>query len=334
MPISRIHSYLVYPSKNEESQPTPSGTEVEDSKLHRMLTTLYDSADRECDIPIIFRHDEDGRQQNPCRELIVAYVQKPTIDRGRRLAERLQSVSTHRSGLGLLFLIVGHDGSDHRLVLSRFPADSGVIAEENAGRLSVDFIEKVFMKNVKAYKSALYAHGSLDAGFWKGFAVDRQISGPHEMSEYWIGDFLQSDLRTTAAAGTKRLATAIVGAIRSTDSPTLKSELIAAVQLLRNQTGRRSARRFLERLGISDRAFAAIERGYSRGALLDEPFQIDADELGRHAAYRAVELDNGGMLLAEEPRFEDVFKRESLNAERVRFSTEGRIVDESLRKTK
>ena len=214
MPINRIHSFLVYPAKNEETRPAISGTAVNEGKLVEMLSTLYNSAESECDIPIIFRHDEEGRQQNACRNSVVAYVRNPTLAHGRLIAERLQAVSTHRSGLGLLFLIKGTSGRDQKLVLSRFPADSGVIAEEDAGQLSVDFIERVFMKNVKTYKSALYAHASLEAGFWKGFAVDRQISGPQEMSEYWIGEFLMSDLRTTAAAGTKRLATAIVVALR------------------------------------------------------------------------------------------------------------------------
>src|ERR1041384_7754219 len=132
-----------------------------------------------------------------------------TIPRGRLIANRLQAVSTHRSGLGLLFLMKGDVNGEHRLVISRFPADQGVIAEEHAERLSVEFVERVFMKSAKAYKSVMYSAETPEDGYWQGRAVYLQISGPRELSDYWIREFLISELRTTGPAGTKRLAIAI-----------------------------------------------------------------------------------------------------------------------------
>ena len=104
--------------------------------------------------------------------------------------------------------------------------------------------------------------------------------------------------------------------------------------MLRNQPGRRSARAFLERLGLSNEALTAIESGFTRRTLMDEPFQIDRAELQRHITYKSVELDNGGVLIAEEARFSDVFHENVLNDRRVRYTTEGRIVDQDLRKSK
>jgi hypothetical protein len=47
-----------------------------------------------------------------------------------------------------------------------------------------------------------------------------------------------------------------------------------------------------------------------------------------------VELDNGAMLLAETARFERVFEIRQVAEGRTRYSTEGEIVKERLRKSK
>ncbi len=338
MPIERIHSFLVHPAKHAEEQPAISGTQISRrGPLYAMLTRVFNRAHDECDIEIVFRPDEEGHQQNECRDLVVAYAKEPSVPNGRLLASRLQVVSTHRSGLGLLFLMKGTVEGEHQLVISRFPADQGVIAEERAQQLSVEFIERVFMKSAKAYKSALYSSDSLQRGFWDGRAVDRQISGPRELSDYWIRDFLASELRTTGPAGTRRLAIALRDAIRSVDELGVREELISAASLLRGQHGqRRSARQMVDQLGLSQPAAVALEAAFPRPDLMDEVFQFDRDEFQRHAAYRAVELDNGGLLIAEDSRFAQVFQQEvvSIDDRRVRYTTEGHVIDERLRKTK
>lgn len=339
MTIERVHSFLVHPAKNADEQPTIRGAAIpREGQLYDMLRGVYSRAREECDIEIVFRPDDQGHQQNACRDLVVAYAQTPGIATGRLLAARLQAVSTFRSGLGLLFLIKGSEAGRHQLVVSRFPADQGVIAEERAERLSVEFIERVFMKSAKAYKSALYVSDSFERGFWDGRAVDRQISGPRELSDYWIREFLLSELRTTGPAGTKRLAVALREAIRSMPELGVRQELIAAASLLRGQDGRRrSTRQLVGQLGLSDNAQRTLESKFPRMDLMDEVFQFDREEFERHAPFRAVELDNGGMMIAEDSHFAEVFRRETVGAadqRRVRYITEGRVVSEQLRKTK
>lgn len=338
MPIKRVHSFLVHPAKHVDEQPNISGAQIpHHGPLYGMLTSVFDRASAECDIEIVFRHDGKGQQNNECRDLLVEYARSPTVPNGRLVAERLQRVSTHRSGLGLLFLMKGEIGKNHQLVISRFPADQGVIAEERRQELSVEFIERVFMKSAKAYKSALYSSDSLARGFWDGSAVDRQISGPRELSDYWIREFLASELRTTGAAGTRRLALALRDAIKKTDRLSLRHELISAAGLLRGQDGRRrSARHLVERLGLTPEATELLQSAFPRADLMDEIFQFDSDEFQRNAPYRAVELDNGGVLIAQDAQFGDVFRYEVVDAskDRVRYVTEGRVVNESLRKNK
>jgi hypothetical protein len=338
MAIERVHSFLVHPAKNETEQPEIGGTDIpRRGSLFTMLTGVFERAPEECNIDIVFRAAPGGEQQNDCRDLLVAYALHPTIVKGRLIASSLQAVSTHRSGLGLLFLMKGQVDGEQRLVISRFPADQGVIAEEKKARLSVEFVERVFMKSARAYKSAIYSSDALEGGFWDGRAVDLQITGSRELSDYWIREFLLSELRTTGPAGTKRLAVALRDAIRSENDLGVKHELISAANLMRGQAGRRqSVRQLVRQLGLSEAASAALQAAFTRADLLDEVFQFDREEFERHTPYRAVGLDNGALLIAEDARFNEVFQEQPVNQAggQVRYITQGRVVDEELRKTK
>lgn len=339
MPIEHIHTYLVHPGKAAGAPPQIGGTMVPlEGKLFGLLGDIYAKSDHECDTDISFNQSADGKQQNPCRDLILQYLGGPTIVRGRHIAERLELITTHRSGLGLLFLIAGKEGRDHKIVISRFPADSGILAEENRQALTVEFLERVFMKSATAYKAALYRHSSLTSGFWTGKAVDKQInSRVVQLSNYWIAEFLDSDFRTTAAAGTRRLAIALRDAAKKSANVSVKSEIAAAVTLADGLKGRKlSIRDFQDQYGLSDAAKAAIANEIRVPALTDERFQFDLDEFKKQVAYRSVELDTGGMLTAQSNEFDKVFHREVLDEteQKVRYSTEGKVISEKLGKTK
>ena len=190
------------------------------------------------------------------------------------------------------------------------------------------------MKNAKAYKSAIYETQALSTGFHEGRAVDRQISGTHELSQYWINEFLASDLRTTAALGSRRLAEALRKAVNASQDPLLKHDLISVVRLLRNQDGKvRTAREFLRRLSVSRDGMRAVERAFKRPDLMDENFRFDVREFDQHISYRLVELHTGAMLMADDWKFDEIFQSQPAAAENtVRYSTEGEIVDQRYRK--
>ena len=350
--ISAIHSFLVQAAKHLDPQPTASGTMVPmQGQLFGMLQDLCDRAPSECNVEIMFRPSEEGTAKNDCRTCLEAYMRDPTLEHGRAIAERLQRVTTNRSGLGLLFLARAETADSHFLVISRFPAEQGVVAQEDADRLDVEFMERVFMKNAKAYKSVIYRTASLTAGFDEGRAVDRQLSGPRELSMYWTGDFLASDLRTTGRLGSKRLAEALRAAVNHTTDPVVKRELVSAAQLLRNQDGKtRSARAFLDRLGVTDQGMAAVVRALPRPELMDDVFRFRVAEFDRHIRYRMVELDTGAMLMADDARFDELFESEladngarlveqyksgsAVGEGMVRYSTVGRVIDQRYRKRK
>lgn len=338
MAIGRIHSFLVHPAKGEDQQPPIGGTSLpKEGLLNEMLTRIFDRAPTECDIAIAFRPDERGKRQNDCRDDFVRYIDAPTLPNGRRIAQRLQDATTHRSGLGLLFMVTGTTNSKTRLVVSRFPADQGILAEENREKLTVAFLERVFMKNAKAYKSVMYESDSTAKGFWDGRAVDRQISGPRELSDYWIREFLASELRTTGPAGTKRIAVALRSATRAAESLDARHELISAAGLLRNKDGKAvTGRKLVDQLGLSPEASEALAQQLPRPELMDETFIFEREEFEKHLMYRVVELDNGGMLITDDEDFEKVFEMTVVNEAEsvVRYETQGRVVDERLRKTK
>jgi len=54
-----------------------------------LLNGIYAKSDTECDVDITFSPTPDGKQQNDCRDLVLAYMSKPDLQKGRKIAERL-----------------------------------------------------------------------------------------------------------------------------------------------------------------------------------------------------------------------------------------------------
>jgi hypothetical protein len=339
MAIQHIHTYLVHPGKGSGADPRIGGTDVQfKGKLFQLLSDIYVKANKECDIEISFNRDSTGKQQNPCRDLVIEYLNGPTLARGRQIAERLERVTDRRSGLGLLFLITGEEDNAQKIVISRFPADSAILAEEDQRNLTVEFLERVFMKSARAYKAVTYQDSSLKSGFWLGQAIDKQINNQStKLSDYWIAEFLDSDFRTTSAAGTRRLAVALRNAARKSADVSVKTEIAAAVTLAQGLNGRRlNANEFVDHFGLSKPARQVVANAMKVPGLAEERFQFDWQEFSKQVAYRSVELDTGGTLTAESAAFEKIFHREVIDEgqQKVRFSTEGKVVSEKLGKTK
>jgi hypothetical protein len=188
--VQHIHTFLVHPGRGIQHNAIVGTSVPLTGAMFNLLDGVYQKSDHECDVDIKFRPTADGKQQNDCRDLIVTYVNGPTLPRGRAIAERLAVNTDGRSGLGLLFLIAGKEGQAHKLVLSRFPTDSAIYVDENTSALTVEFLERVFMKNKFSYKAVVYKHASLKGGFWFGRAIDKQQNNlTGEPSNYWISEF-------------------------------------------------------------------------------------------------------------------------------------------------
>lgn len=336
MPVQAIHTYLVHPRADGEDLPVGGVSPVLEGKLFDLLNEVYQKSPHECDIDISFDRQTDGGQQNDCRDLITAFISDPSIENGRVIAARLRGFSTRRSGIGLLFLIYGTEGGAHRLVISRFPTSTAILAEETSQDLSVEFLERVFMKSEHSYKAVAYNGTSLAGDFWDGRATDKQIGNPSvQISSYWIREFLASDFRTTSAAGTRRLAEALRSAARVAPTVEIKQEIAAAATLGSALQGQTSIHEFLARYSLSAAAQEVVGRQLRNSEALTERFLFDAEEYSRQVVFRSVELDNGAILTAHASDFDAVFTQESISAgSEVRFTTEGQVVGENLRKAR
>lgn len=335
MPVQHIHTYLVHPKKGSREPGHINGAAVRlNGQPFQLLTGIYEKSDQECDIHITFRPTQQGVQQNDCRDLICAYLGNPSLPAGRAIASRLEQRTDHRSGLGLLFLIAGREGHDHKVVISRFPTDNAIYVEEDPEQFAMEFLERVFMKNKASYKAVLYRDRSVQNGFWSGRAVDRQINNPTaEISNYWIQDFLASGTTVTPAAGTRRLALALKSAIKKADLA-VKQELAAAATLANGLAGQRlSITEFGNRFGLSQEARNALVGELKSAGLANENFQFDLGEFRSLVAYKSIELDNGATLTAPTSDFDNVFHQDRAPdaGDQVRFTTQGRVTNERLK---
>lgn len=322
--------------KNIDIPNAPCGTNIPlKGKLYDMLNAIFIRSESECKIPIYFRPTESGVQSNDCRNEIVALLKRSNTGNACKLAVRLMKCTTNKSGLGLLFFIVGIEKQKHKIMISRFPAEEGIMANENSKTLSVEFIERVFMKNAYSYKSAIFSGTSFDAHFWEGAAIDRQIaSSMKELSNYWIRDFLLSDFKTTPKEGTKRLALALKAALKQVEDIRDKEELISAAVLASNLQNRpTSINGFCTRFHLSDNVKNIIVQQLGKESLANANFVFDSEEFARYALFKSVELDNGSTLIAQTDKFDTCFNTEIIdkNKLRYRFSTEGNLVNAKLR---
>lgn len=331
MPIEHIHAFVVHPRKGATAAAV-KGTSVKlAGQMFDLLGNIYAKSEKECDVDITFT-PAGGKQQNDCRDLISAYLANPSLTTGDAVAVRLELQTDARSGMGLLFLISGNEGREHKIVISRFPTDNAIYVEDNPGKLTVQFLERVFMKNKASYKAATYRDASLKSGFWNGRAIDKQHNPAGEFSNYWIYDFLASQLTVTAAAGTRRLASAIRAAVKK-NGLAIKKEIVAAATLAPGLNGQRlTINDFAQRFGLSPDAKAALLRELKNERMAQEKFQFESIEFQNLVAFKSIDLSNGGTLTAPSSEFDDVFRQEPTDrGGRVRFITEGEVVNERLK---
>ena len=336
--IKDIHSFLVYPGKNLDEQPKLRGIRINktQSELYGMLNGIYQSADTECKIEISFEADN---QKNEARDDVLAYMTKRTVPRAKKVAMRLQEVTTNRSGLGLLFLMAGKSKNVHKLVIARFPVEQGIIADEKGGTLKVEFIERIFMKNTHSYKSSVYTDVSLKDGFWDGRVVDKQIDSKDvHASKYWINEFLQSDFKTTSVQGTARFASYLRAAANKATSPMVKSALISASNLAGSMNGRTvSIEGLCSQFNLPDEGVELIRKEARNSGVLTERFRFSTEEYRRHIQYHYWETEKGVTVMALEENWREnltVERTQGLDGDKVRIVTEGKLVRETLRKGK
>lgn len=330
----KIYAFLVHPGRKIVPAPTISGDRLATSgKLFDLLSTIFHSTPDERDFAVTFQPTGKGKQQNDCRDLFLAFTANPNKANGLAIAKRLQGVTDRRSGIGLLFLMSGQYNVKRRFVASRFPADEAILAEVSASGLDVEYLERVFIKRMTAYKALMLEHQNPSAGFWTGTATDRQAGQSGEnLSNYWLNDFLTADFAESPQHGTKRLAEALKAAVRSNPRIAIKEEIAAAVSLapraLAGQTT--SVDAFCKHFGLSADATLTVKNQLSKPSLFGKVFKFDPAEFKKRVPYRSVHLDTGAILTAPSDEFSDLFKKTVKKSGEVEYSTTGNIEDERM----
>jgi hypothetical protein len=336
--IDSIHSFLIHPGKGAENPHEINGATVPKSgKLFEMLRPVFDEATEDCPHKIAF-NSQNGQQKNDCRDALISYIKNCDLNHGRDIAMRLQAVTTHRSGLGLFFLMTGEQNGETKIVVSRFPADSGILAEEKGKGLSVEFLERIFMKSAKTYKAALYSGSSFTKDFWRGQAADKQInSGESVIADYWIREFLLSDFLTPGEAGTRRFAIAVRETMNRCSEPSVKQDIVAMHNFVAKMPSQVvSAKGVLDQFHVPEETQTQIRDRFPKAKSFEETFTFVPGEFAKLVNMRTIELDNGALLTAPTDRFDRVFTREPVGSAGgvFRFSTQGNIVDQRFRKVK
>ena len=337
--VDSIHSFLIHPGKGAENPHEINGAAVPKSgKLFEMLRPVFDEATEDCPHKIAF-NSQNGQQKNDCRDALITYIKNRDLNHGRDLAKRLQAVTTHRSGLGLLFLMTGEETGETKIVVSRFPADSGILAEEKGKGLSVEFLERIFMKSAKTYKAAFYSGSSFAKDFWRGQAADKQVNSSESViADYWIREFLLSDFLTPGEAGTRRFAIAVRETMNRSTEPGLKQDIVAMQNFLAKMPAQVgvSAKGLLDQFHVPAGTQEQIKDRFPKAKSFEETFTFVPGEFAKFVTMRTIELDNGALLTAPTERFDVVFTREPVTgrANIFRFVTQGSIVDQRFRMVK
>ena len=193
-------------------------------KGFKYLIDIFDNATTECKIEIFFKAQKP--QFNPIREKLIEIIKgensKQRVTISDELATKLSKVTDERTKEGLFIILVGKKLNTYRIVLIRFRGEEVVIKRELKDTFTIDYVVNAYSKKSKYYKAVYYEDIDAARGnFWKGFTIDRQIGqqNDHEVSVYWIKDFLESEFAMTSMQGTVHFAKIVREFSRKIEDP-------------------------------------------------------------------------------------------------------------------
>lgn len=310
------------------------GSEIKlEGPLFGMIKEVFDSSSIECNIDVRF---ESSDQNHDVRELILDVISKRDQASAGNIAQRLASVTTRRSKLGLFFVVLCKEQSKDIVLLSRFPTEQAILADEKDGGLNIEYIEKVFVKKWSSYKGAIFSDSVSRSGFWSGKVVDRQINATDgDASKYWVEKFLGASFVATSLLGTTRFARALSSASRS-GTFGIQDEINSSITYMRQFDGKLSSIDEISgRLGFSTETTEAIKSQMPSGTE-SQHFTLDFSALRNSVSFRTIKLENGVSITADSTEFRDLVSMETQtteNGQYVNISTSGKLLADRLTKT-
>ena len=270
-------------------------TEVlrEESKTTEYLFEIFDAAFDHAKIEIHFRSDD--KQYNPVRESIMSVMieaDKKKIANVKKLCQRLHQQTDNRNGNGLFVIIEGQKGLSTRLVLMRFKGEEGLVSRNN--KRLVDYMSEVFSRKSTHYKLAAYEEQFSEKSFWRGWSVDKQISGTaHKpISQFWISEFLDSETALTPSQGTMQFSKVLKEVLNKTRGLTGQEEIVHGLMNLRAKKARRiSLSEFCENY-LSPETRQQVKE-CANEKFFDAIFDIDSEVYRKEFGRTVLSLENG-----------------------------------------
>lgn len=302
------------------------------SSLYGLLQTIFQISEKECDIQIRFI-SQKNQQDNEIRDYIQSFSKGLTIRKALPLIKRLSKLTDNKTKEGLVFIILGKEADRSKIMITRFPSETGIAVSQNEGKLDFKVIEDVFLKKSRKYKAVFY---DSKEDYWIGHAIDKQINDNvgkiREISDYWIKDFLMSELKLNSKRGSSIIAKAIRRTISETDNDTIKSELVGITQTVKNINARSlTMNTFFDNLNLSEATKQEVLSKIENSNLFNITFQFDNAEFEKNCNYLLKIIDNGAIVMAPAADFDTIWQMETVKEkETSRFSTEGKTIKEKI----
>jgi len=329
MKITKVFGFVVPVGKELENIDDTDihGSEILPSnKLFAKLTELFDNSKKDCDILIRFI-TKTGKQENEVRDLVVNLCNNFILENCKPLVKSLIYLTDKKIKEGLLFFIYANDQTEQKLLIARFPSEEGITVKQDKGKYIFEVINDVYLKNSRKYK-AVYYQSSLD-NYWSGYAIDRQINDNNakEISNYWVKDFLQSELKLNSKRGSEILAKAIRQTITETKDEHVKEELISATPLVKNINAKAvSFKNFFDKMNLSEQTKDEVLAKIGNSNLYGITFQFNSQIFSENCNYLIKFLDTGAVAMAPAAVFPIVWNEEVAENGRIKYSTEGKKI--------
>jgi hypothetical protein len=330
MKINKIFGFVVPVGKDIDNinDEKIHGSEIlPPNKLFTKLTDLFNNSKKDCDIKIRFIANM-GKQKNEVREQIINLCNKFVLENCKPLVKSLMYLTDKKIKEGLLFFVCANDKTDTKLLMARFPSEEGITVKNDNGKYIFEVIDDVFLKNSRKYK-AVYYQSTLD-DFWSGYAVDKQINDNNvkEISNYWVKDFLQSELKLNSLRGSEILAKAVRKTITETRDEQVKEELISVTPLVKNINSQAlSFRSFFDKMNLSEKTKKEVLSKIDNSANLSGiTFQFNSDIFSENCNYLIKILDTGAIAMAPAAIFPTVWNEEVSEDGKMKYSTEGKKI--------
>lgn len=331
MEVQKIFGFIAPVGKEQDNIPDTMlpGSEVEKSnRLFEMLSDLFSKSKKECDVQIRFIAQTQN-QDNDVRDQIVKIGGDFTIANCRGLVKSLSYLTDKKIKEGLVFFVLGSENHVAKILIARFPSEVGITTKLGSGGFSFEVIEDVFLKNSRKYKAVYYL--STD-DYWIGYAVDKQINEGFgkikEISDYWIKDFLKSELKLNSKRGSSLLAKAVRRTISETEKENVKRELVSATPAIKNINPRAlTMESFFTQLNLSEETRNEVLSKIDNTNLYHITFQFDSEEFENNCNYLINILDSGAVIMAPAADFDNLWQSEMVAEDgRTKYTTEGKKV--------